>query len=61
MGEANAKSRPVNSLLEEDLDFEHRGKQVPVVTEETTKSLEEMIKKRILDVRSISLHRSQGS
>ncbi|KZO96934.1 Mpp10 protein [Calocera viscosa TUFC12733] len=49
MGEAGARSRPVNSLLEEDLDFEHVAKQVPVITEETTRTLEELIKKRILD------------
>src|SRR5690606_14131638 len=30
-GEAAAADRPVNSLLEEDLDFEHAGKPVPVV------------------------------
>lgn len=48
-GEANAKARPVNSLLEEDLEFEHANKPVPVITQETTNTLEEMIKKRILD------------
>lgn len=50
LGEATAKARPENSLLEEDLDFEQVGKVVPVVTEETVKTLEELIKKRILDV-----------
>ncbi|KAI8979109.1 U3 small nucleolar ribonucleoprotein complex, subunit Mpp10 [Mycotypha africana] len=48
-GEATAKARPVNSLLEEDLEFEHANKPVPVITQETTNTLEEMIKKRILD------------
>ncbi|KAI8636296.1 U3 small nucleolar ribonucleoprotein complex, subunit Mpp10 [Parasitella parasitica] len=48
-GEAAAKSRPVNSLLEEDLEFEHANKPVPVITQESTNTLEEMIKKRILD------------
>lgn len=48
-GEANAKVRPVNSLLEEDLEFEHANKPVPVITEESTNTLEEVIKKRILD------------
>lgn len=50
LGEATAKARPENSLLEETLDFEHSGKVVPLVTEEKVLSLEEMIKKRILDV-----------
>ncbi|KAI9264784.1 U3 small nucleolar ribonucleoprotein complex, subunit Mpp10 [Sporodiniella umbellata] len=48
-GEATANARPVNSLLEEDLEFEHANKPVPVITEEVTQSLEELIKKRILD------------
>jgi len=50
MGEATSRARPENSLLEEDLDFEHTAKVVPVVTEETVKTLEELIKRRILDV-----------
>jgi len=49
-GEITSKTRPVNSLLEESLDYEHATKTVPVVTDATTLSLEEMIKKRILDV-----------
>jgi U3 small nucleolar ribonucleoprotein component len=56
LGEATSKARPENSLLEENLDFEHTGKVVPLVTEEKVLSLEEMIKKRILDV---SPHRSR--
>lgn len=47
-GEASAVERPVNSLLEEDLDFEHVGKPVPVITPEVTESIEELIKRRIL-------------
>ena len=47
-GEAKAVDRPVNSLLEEDLDFEHVGKMVPVMTEEVSESIEELIKRRIL-------------
>lgn len=55
LGEATARARPENSLLEEHLDFEHVGKVVPVVTEETVKTLEEMIKKRIIEVSLIHL------
>lgn len=47
-GEASAKARPLNSLLEEDLDFERAGKPVPVITQEVTEGLEDMIKRRIL-------------
>ncbi|KAH0372181.1 Mpp10 protein, partial [Aureobasidium melanogenum] len=47
-GEARATDRPVNSLLEEDLEFERVGKPVPVITAEISESLEELIKRRIL-------------
>ncbi|RKP23203.1 U3 small nucleolar ribonucleo protein complex, subunit Mpp10, partial [Syncephalis pseudoplumigaleata] len=49
LGEASAKDRPLNSLLEEDLEFEHASKPVPVVTEEVTASIEDMIKQRIIN------------
>ncbi|KAJ7660945.1 U3 small nucleolar ribonucleoprotein complex, subunit Mpp10 [Mycena polygramma] len=51
MGEAGARARPQNSLLEEDLEFERVMKAVPVVTEETVLALEERIKARILEGR----------
>ncbi|KAF8317444.1 Mpp10 protein [Clavulina sp. PMI_390] len=53
MGEATSRSRPKNSLLEEDLDFERQGgaRAAPVMTEEATKTLEDMIKARIVDGR----------
>ncbi|KAI1136187.1 Mpp10 protein [Hypoxylon sp. FL0543] len=47
-GEAKATDRPMNSLLEEELDFEHVGKPVPVITAEVSESIEDMIKRRIL-------------
>ncbi|KAJ7293613.1 U3 small nucleolar ribonucleoprotein complex, subunit Mpp10 [Mycena rebaudengoi] len=51
MGEAGSRTRPQNSLLEEDLEFERVMKAVPVVTEERVLDLEERIKARILEGR----------
>lgn len=51
MGEADARARPQNSLLEEDLEFERVMKPTPVITEEVVHSLEELIKSRILENR----------
>lgn len=47
-GEARAADRPLNSLIEEDLDFERAGKPVPVVTAETSEEIEQLIKRRII-------------
>jgi len=47
-GEARAADRPINSLLEEDLDFERAGKPVPVITNEVSEDIEALIKRRIL-------------
>lgn len=47
-GEARAADRPLNSLLEEDLEFERAGKPVPVITAEISESIEDLIKRRIL-------------
>ncbi|KAI9873774.1 MAG: U3 snoRNP protein [Pleopsidium flavum] len=47
-GEARAADRPMNSLLEEDLDFERAGKPVPVITNEVSEDIEALIKRRIL-------------
>ncbi|KAH9776215.1 U3 small nucleolar ribonucleoprotein MPP10 [Citrus sinensis] len=48
-GEVTAAQRPKNSALEVDLDFQHNVRPAPVITEEFTASLEEMIKKRIIE------------
>lgn len=47
-GEARAADRPLNSLLESDLDFERVGKPVPVITNEISEDIEALIKRRIL-------------
>ncbi|KAB5535063.1 U3 small nucleolar ribonucleo protein mpp10 [Coniochaeta sp. 2T2.1] len=47
-GETTGTERPINSLLGEDLAFEHVGKPVPVITEEVSESIEALIKRRIL-------------
>ena len=48
-GEISSRARPENSLLAEDLNFETTSKAIPEVTEEKTQTLEELIKRRILD------------
>ncbi|KAL8804235.1 MAG: hypothetical protein Q9182_002689 [Xanthomendoza sp. 2 TL-2023] len=48
-GEARAADRPINSLLEEDLEFERAGKPVPVVTNEVSEDIEALIKRRIIN------------
>lgn len=47
-GEARAADRPVNSLLEENLEFERAGKPVPIITAEVSEDIEVLIKRRIL-------------
>ena len=47
-GEAKAAERPVNSLIEEDLEVERIGKPVPVVTAEVSEDIESLVKRRIL-------------
>jgi U3 small nucleolar RNA-associated protein MPP10 len=47
-GEARAADRPLNSLLEENLEFERAGKPVHIVTAEVSEDIEALIRRRIL-------------
>lgn len=48
--QVNASKRPKNSALEVDLDWERNAKPPPVITEEVSQSIEELILKRISEV-----------
>jgi len=46
-GEISSRERPLNSLLSIPLDWDGATKAIPVITQEDTLSLEDLIKKRI--------------
>ena len=48
-GEIKATDRPENSLLQEHLDYDTVSKQAPVVTEQVSKRLEDIVIQRIKD------------
>lgn len=48
-GEVDASKRPQNSLLEEVVDFDLTTRPPPIITEQTTITLEEIIQRRVKD------------
>ena len=48
-GEITAADRPENSLLQEHLDYDTVSKQAPIITEQVSKRLEDIIVQRIKD------------
>lgn len=49
LGEIQANKRPVNSLLEEPIEFQHATKVAPTITQEVTTKIEDLIRQRIID------------
>ena len=47
-GEVTSFTRPKDSLVDMDLSFQHTSKSVPIITEEVTQNLEEIIIQRIV-------------
>ena len=48
-GEVSSKARPLDSLIDKDIEFDSALRPVPIITKEFTTNLEEIIKKRILE------------
>lgn len=48
-GEVSGRQRKSDTLLDEELEFDRTAKPVPVITQETTETIEEIIKRRILN------------
>ncbi|KAM3131914.1 hypothetical protein pb186bvf_015937 [Paramecium bursaria] len=48
-GEVNSKQRPINSLLEQDLDFNINRAKIQEAVEQVTSKIEDLIKQRVKD------------
>lgn len=48
-GEVSSKERPINSLLEEVIEFDVLTRPAPIITEQVTNDLEQRIQKRIYE------------
>ncbi len=48
-GEIAGPARPENSLLQEHLEYDSVAKRAPVITEEVSRTLEQIIRQRIKD------------
>ena len=60
-GEASAKERPKNSVLEADVEFDHVAAPPPAVSEEMTARLEDVIKARVAEQRFDDVERVEPS
>jgi len=59
MGEADSSTRPKDSLILQDLQFERGDKLKPVITPEKTEEIEDIIRQRILDLRFDDVERKE--
>lgn len=48
-GEVSGKQREADTLLDEELEFDRTAKPVPIITQEVTESIEDIIKRRIVN------------
>ena len=59
-GEINARQRPSDSLLEEAVDFDNLSRPTPMITEERTEEIEDIIRRRIGEAAWDDVERKDG-